>query len=102
MPSAKNLRRYRLNYLIAKKSNESGKDKSDIMAELRALLNVSKSHFYKIHNCKMNHRGYLTVKQLSDLSSYFGCPIDDLVNHKELLSSTISTAQDSVRCLEIF
>ena len=43
----------------------------------------------------MNHRGYLTVKQLSDLSSYFGCPIDDLVNHKELLSSTISTAQDS-------
>lgn len=86
----KNERLYRLFYLIAQKSDQTGKDKNEIIIELLELLKITRHRFYQISNQRIGTPARLSIEQLLALTQYFACNLEDLI-HRSLQTTSHSS-----------
>lgn len=92
----KSERLYRLFYLIAEKSDQTGKDKKVIIAELLEILKITRHRFYQISNQRLGTPARLSIEQLLALTQYFACNLEDLIHRslQTLPSSGTPTPED--------
>lgn len=72
--------RYRIDYLITKKSFEFRVPQKSIYADLCTLLGgITLKHLWRIRKNQIGENGILSAEDLIKLKDYFNCTLDDLI-----------------------
>lgn len=72
--------RYKLDYLITKKSFQDHVPQKSIYTDLCELLGgITLKHLWRIRRNQIGESGILSAEDLIKLSEYFSCSLDDLV-----------------------